>query len=162
MNVRKMVEELLTAVKPEYLQGLGSIVLSCQTGLPRKRQRKKYLSRGRKIPVSDVLGYYSRGWQGRPAYIELYVDKILSQAPGLTLYVPMARFVLIAGTLYHELGHHLHQTKFPQYKEKEDVAEEWRKKLTKIALRKRYRHVMPLLKLYRTLISWIAMRNRRR
>ena len=156
MNVRKMVEELLMDIAPEYLQGLESIVLSSQIRLPRKGRRKKFLSRGRKISSSDVLGFYSQSWKGRPAYIELYVDKILAQAPGLTLYIPLARFILFAQVLYHEIGHHLHKTQYPEFKEKEDVAEEWRKKLTKIAVRNRYRHLMPLIKLYRLFILWFC------
>lgn len=162
MNVRKMVDELLMEVAPEYLQGLGSIVLSSQTRLPRKDRRKKFLSRGRKIPSSDVLGFYSQSWKGRPAYIELYVDKILAQAPSWILYIPMARFILIASVLYHELGHHLHKTQYPEFKEKEDVAEEWRRKLTKAAIRKRYRYVMPLMKIYRLFISWFVSSSRRK
>ena len=108
-----------------------------------------------------MLGFYSQSWKGQPAYIELYVDKILAQAPGLILYIPMVRFILIAHVLYHEIGHHLHKTKYPEFKEKEDVAEAWRKKLTKVAFRKRYRYIMPLLTPYRLLISGIAFISRR-
>lgn len=78
------------------------------------------------------------------------------------LYIPMARFILIASVLYHELGHHLHKTQYPEFKEKEDVAEEWRRKLTKAAIRKRYRYVMPLMKIYRLFISWFVSSSRRK
>lgn len=66
MNVRKMVDELLMEVAPEYLQGLGSIVLSSQTRLPRKDRRKKFLSRGRKIPSSDVLASIAKAGKDVP------------------------------------------------------------------------------------------------
>jgi hypothetical protein len=149
VNVRKMVEKLLGSVDPEYLQGLGSIVLSSQAQLPRKGRRGKFWSRGHKLSVSSVLGYYAQSWKGQPAYIDLYVDKIFSQVPGWLVHIPTMRFFIIGQVLFHELGHHLHKTKYPEFKEKEDVAEEWRKKLTKIAFRKRYPYIVPFLKVYR-------------
>ncbi len=155
LNVRRLVESLLDSVDPEYLQGLGSIVLSSQMQLPRRGRRKKFLSRGLKHPVSRVLGFYRQSWKGQPACIELYVDKILTQAPGWQAHIPFAGFFLFAHVLFHELGHHLHKTRHPEFKEREDVAEEWRRKLTKIAFRKRYRRVMPFVKLFRLVIRWI-------
>jgi hypothetical protein len=145
LNVRRIIEKLLDSVDPEYLQGLGSIVLSSQTQLPRRGRRKKFLSRGRKHPVSSVLGFYRQSWKGKPASIELYVDKILAQAPGWWAHFPLVGFFLFAHVLFHELGHHLHKTRRPEFKEREDVAEGWEKKLTKIAFRKRYRRVMSVL-----------------
>lgn len=144
-----MVEKLLGSVDPEYLQGLGSIVLSSQTQLARKGRRGKFWSRGRKLSVSRVLGYYAQSWKGQPAYIELYVDKIFLQVPGWLFHIPTIEFFLVGHVFFHELGHHLHKTKYPEFKEKEDVAEEWRKKLTKIAFRKRYPYLVPFLKVYR-------------
>jgi hypothetical protein len=158
LNVRMLVENLLDSVDPEYLQGLGSIVLSSQMQLPRRERRKKFLSRGIKHPVSRVLGFYRQSWKGQPACIELYVDKILTQAPGWQAHIPFAGFFLFAHVLFHELGHHLHKTRRPEFKEREDVAEEWRRKLTKIAFQKRYRRVMPFVKLFRLIIPWIRRR----
>jgi hypothetical protein len=158
LNVRRIIEKLLDSVDPEYLQGLGSIVLSSQTQLPRRGRRKKFLSRGRKHPVSSVLGFYHQSWKGQPASIELYVDKILAQAPGWWAHFPLVGFFLFAHVLFHELGHHLHKTRRPEFKEREDVAEGWEKKLTKIAFRKRYRRVMPFLRLLRPVLQTIRRR----
>lgn len=149
LNVRQMVEKLLDSIDPNFLQGLGSIALSSQGRLSRKGRRKKFLSRGRKLPVTRVLGYYAQSWKGQPAHIELYVDKIFLQAPGWLARIPTMGFFMIGHVLFHEIGHHLHKTKYPEFKEKEDIAEEWRKKLTKIAFRKRYPYLMPFLKIYR-------------
>jgi hypothetical protein len=154
LNVRKMVEELLDSIDPNYLQGLSSVVLSSQSQLPRKGRRKKFLSRGRSLSVSRIRGFYRQSWQGQPAHIELYVDKILGPKPGWKVHIPTAGFFLIANTLFHELGHHLHKTQYPEFKEKEDVAEEWRKKLVKIAFQKRYPFALPFVKLLRPLIVW--------
>lgn len=146
LNVRKIVGRLLGSIDPEYLQGLGSIVLSSQDQLTRKGRRKKFLSRSRKIPVSRVNGYYRQSWKGQPAFIELYVDRILAPAPGWLAHIPMAGFFMIAKTLFHEIGHHIHKTQCPEFKEQEDVAEQWRRKLTKVAFRKRYRYAGPFLR----------------
>lgn len=161
LNVRRMVANLLDSVGPEYLQGLGSIVLSSQTQLPRQGRRKTFLSRGRKLTVSRVTGFYRQSWKGQPACIELYVDRILASAPGWRAHIPTAGFFLFSNVLFHELGHHLHKTRRPEFKEREDVAEEWRKKLTKIAFRKRYPFAMPFLKALRPIILRIRDRYRR-
>jgi hypothetical protein len=159
LNVRRIIEKLLDSIDPEYLQGLGSIVLSSQLQLPRKDRRKKFLSRGRKHPVSRVLGFYRQTWKGQPASIELYVDKILAQAPSWWAHVPLVGFFLFGHVLFHEVGHHLHKTRRPEFKEREDVAEGWEKKLIKIAFQKRYRRVMPFLRLLRVIIRLIRGRQ---
>jgi hypothetical protein len=51
------------------------------------------------------------------------------------------------------LGHHIHYRMRPEYKEKEDVAETWSKKLFSHHIRRTYWYLLPLLvpaaKLYR-------------
>jgi hypothetical protein len=145
INARKIIENLLGSVDPVYLQGLGSIVLSSQAQLSRAGRRKKFLSRGTKVPSVDVLGYYSQQWKGKPAFITIYVDRILAFYPALFLRVPTMGFIFIGKVLFHELGHHLHATSHPEFKEREDVANAWSKKLMKAAFRKRYRYFLPVL-----------------
>jgi hypothetical protein len=145
VNARKIVEDLLASVDPDYLQGLGSIAISSQTDLPRKKRRQKFLSRSRKYEMSNVQAYYQRPWKGQPAFIELYVDKILAGVPGFFVRLPMVGFFSIGKVLFHELGHHIHRTKHPEFKEREDVADEWSKKLLKIAVWKRYKYAVPFL-----------------
>jgi hypothetical protein len=158
VNVRRITEKLLDSIDPEYLHGLGSIILTSQTQLARRDRRKKFLSRGRRYPVSRVLGFYRQTWKGQPASIELYVDKILAQAPSWWAHVPLVGFFLFGHVLFHEVGHHLHKTRRPEFKEREDVAKGWEKKLIKIAFQKRYRRVMPLLRLLRVIIRLIRGR----
>jgi hypothetical protein len=146
MNVRKVVERLLDSIDTDYLQGLGSIVLSSQAQLARKQRRKKFLSRGQKLPVTRILGFYQQSWKGQPAFIELYVDKILVSVPGFLLHVPIVGFMTIGKVLFHELGHHIHKTTRPEFKEREDVADKWSRELLKIAVLKRYRYAMPFLR----------------
>ncbi|HKV93825.1 MAG TPA: hypothetical protein VJW20_14860 [Candidatus Angelobacter sp.] len=157
LNARKIVENLFVTVDPNYLRGLGSVVLSCQ-GQLRRTRRRKYLSRGRRVPDSRVLGYYRPHWKGQPAFIEIYVDKILERYPLLFLRLPVVGFMLIGKVLFHELGHHLHYTSHPEFKEKEDVADRWSKTLMKTAFRKRYRYSRHILRPIYKLLGFAARR----
>jgi hypothetical protein len=136
---------LLTTVEPNYLQGLGSIVLSSQTDLSQKKRRQKNWRLGRKISTSQTLGYYQRAWNGKPAFIDLYIDKIFAEVPAWTTCFPMVAFFVISAVFFHELGHHIHHTKRPEFKEPEGVADEWSKKFSVRAIRKRYWYLRPFL-----------------
>jgi hypothetical protein len=114
--------------------------------MARKDRRKTFLSRGKKFEVSRVQGYYSKTWHGQPAFIRLYLDKIYAPVPRYVAWSKFVAFVVIGRVLFHELGHHIHATARPEYKEKEDVAEVWSKKLMRNAVRKRYWHVAPFVK----------------
>jgi hypothetical protein len=152
IKARKIIANLLASVEPGYLRGLGSVVLSSQNQLSRAGRRKKFLSRGSKVPSAHVLGYYSQHWKGQPAFIEIYIDRILALYPAFLLRVPTIGFMLIGKVLFHELGHHLHATSHPEFKQKEDVADAWSKRLMKAAFHKRYRSFVPVLKpIYKTL-----------
>ncbi len=67
--------------------------------------------------------------------------------------MPLIRDLMIGDVLYHELGHHIHYWMRPEYKEKEDVADNWSKKLFVNHIRHTYWYLMPFLvpaaKLYR-------------
>jgi len=59
--------------------------------------------------------------------------------------------------LFHEIGHHIHTTQAPEFKECEDVAEKWRKRLTRIYFRKRYWYLLPIAYMLYPL-SWLIKR----
>ncbi|HEX3584529.1 MAG TPA: hypothetical protein VH024_00935 [Candidatus Angelobacter sp.] len=153
LNARKTVESLIASIEPECLQGLGSIVLSTQFHLPRTTRRKKFLSRGSKYPTTAIQAYYQAQWKGQPAFIELYVDKILAPIPSWSARFPMVGFLTIGKVFFHELGHHIHLTRRPEFKEKEDVADQWSRKLMKSAFRKRYKYAVPMLR------PWLPILN---
>jgi hypothetical protein len=46
--------------------------------------------------------------------------------------------MVLGEVLFHEIGHHIHYTQAPEFREREDVAEDWKKRLSKIYFRKRY------------------------
>ena len=127
INASKAVDQLLTEIPDEYVRGLNCVVLTNLSGQPRRNRLGKTTSRGRRVSASRVLGRYHRKWKGQPPWIELYVDQILRRIPRWALWVPLIRHIFIGHTLYHELGHHVHLFIRPQYREKEDVADEWGK-----------------------------------
>jgi len=151
MPASKIVRRLLDTMPPEYLRGLGSIVVSSQTALSRRERRKKSWSRGKKIPREHILGYYGPAWQGQPAFIELYVDRICLRLPRPLTWVGLVRDMVVGRVLFHEIGHHLHFTSRPEFREREDVADKWERELLRTAILKRHRYARSLRPLFRFL-----------
>jgi hypothetical protein len=56
------------------------------------------------------------------------VDKIAGHHKG-RLWFPFALEFAFGDVLLHEVGHHIHATAAPEYSDKEEVAERWRKEL---------------------------------
>jgi hypothetical protein len=149
VNVARVVHRLLTRVPDQYTRGLGCIVLTDLAGQPRRNRLGKTISRGRRIHKSRVAGLYHEKWKGQSPWIELYIDQILRPCPRWILWVPFFRDFAIANTLYHELGHHVHLFISPEYREKEDVADEWRKKFMANFIRQEYWYLAPVSKMWR-------------
>jgi hypothetical protein len=77
------------------------------------------------------------------------------------LCVPVLKDVAFARVLYHELGHHIHTTLQPEHGEREDVAEEWGRKLTRSFVRRKYWYLLPLVVPLRVCFSsviWVIRR----
>jgi hypothetical protein len=88
--------------------------------------------------LAESLGSYSRAWKSSPATVWLYVDNIAKGAPPWVLVVPLLRYVVVGDVLYHEIGHHIHAVHRPVYDGKENVAEDWSRRLGRQFIRKRY------------------------
>jgi hypothetical protein len=56
--VRKLVANLISSVPTKYLRGLECIVLTNQSGHPRRYRLGKVTSRKRRVPQSRVFGRY--------------------------------------------------------------------------------------------------------
>jgi len=147
LDVSSVVRRLLETVPEKYLHGLDCVILNNFSGLSRNRRIGKLPSKGKRIARSNVLGLYRREWMGTPASIELHVDKIIASAERqrVPLWLPLARDWWFAETLYHELGHHVHHAVRPEYKEKEDVADDWQLRFSRNFLRKKYWYTFPLV-----------------
>jgi hypothetical protein len=144
-----VVRALLATVPDEYLLGLAAIVLCSAGSLSRKKRRSRSWSRGKKVFLHAAYGSYRQNWRGEGARIELYVDNIYRRLPSILARLPLLSSLCIAETLFHELGHHIHYTVRPEFKEREDVADQWSKTLMRQAIRKRYWYLVPVLKLAR-------------
>jgi hypothetical protein len=144
-NFNKMLEELLDAVPAKYFVGLRSIVLTNQSALTRDQRRQKVWSRNRKIRLADARGCYYGATKSSPATVWLYVDNILRSEPPRFRRMPILRYDALGTVLYHEIGHHIHAVHQPVYEGKENVAEDWSKKLFVRFLKLRYWYLRPVL-----------------
>jgi hypothetical protein len=146
-DVAKTVRILLRYVPAKYLAGLKTIVVTNQQAMSHDKKRRKLWSRRRKIPMDRVRGTYHQAWKGDPAWIELFIDKVVPpDTPTVALWFPIIRCLFVGEVLYHEIGHHIHKTQRPEYREREDVADEWGHKMGRTFLRTGYWYLVPLVK----------------
>jgi len=119
------------------------------SGQPRRKRLGKTISRGGRIANSRIAGLYHEKWKGQLPWIELYVDQILKNWPRWIRWIPFARDLAIAHTFCHEPGHHVHLFIRPEYSEKEDVADDWKRKFMVTFLQREYWYLKPLAKVVR-------------
>jgi len=134
-----IVERMLKSVQPKYLVGLQKVVLTNASNLPRSRRRAATKSRKRKIRILEARGLYHQAWGGEQAWIEIFLDNTLKQCERRWwTRLGFLREAEIADVLLHEIGHHIHFTSHPEYREKEDVADAWKVRLGREYLRERH------------------------
>jgi len=156
--IDKIVNRLLGGIQSKYLIGLHSVICTNSSGLNRKRKREKTISRKRKVSTHTSSGLYHKYWNGQPAYIELFVDNIFyPQRNSGDIKIPtFFRVILswlmkrsffrdyrLSRTLYHEIGHHIHNTQAPEFSEREDVANIWCEKLQMHYFYRKYWYIFP-------------------
>ena len=130
--VYRSLELLLRYVPKEYLEQLHQITLTNAAALLKTR-RGKISSEKRRVRAADCRGLYGS------SNIVLVVDQMFADCPEVFLLLPPVKTYLIARTLYHEIGHHIHRLKQPGYRaDQETVADEWRDKLLRDFARRRY------------------------
>jgi hypothetical protein len=157
-----IIERMLKSVPPKYLVGLSEVVLTNSSGLPRGMRRSVTKARGRKVRIVEARGLYRQAWQGKPAWIQIFVDNVLKGwEKGWWLKLPFMRNMLLSDVLFHEIGHHIHYTTRPEYREKEDVADVWKVRLNDIYLRKRHPILRTILDLSRPLTRPLILRFHR-
>jgi len=144
-NFRKLLEDLLDAVPAKYLVGLKTIVLANQSALTRNQRRQKIWSRSRKVRLAEARGSYYRATKSSSATVWLYVDNILRSEESWLRRIPVLRYHALATVLYHEIGHHIHAVHKPVFEGKENVAEDWSKKLFGRFCRLRYWYLRPFV-----------------
>ena len=139
-DAEPIVQRMLDSVPEKYLVGLQEVVLTNASGLSRKQRRRVTKSRGRKVRFDEAAGLYHPAFNGRPAWIEIFVDNTLrGWESGWWLRIPLIREGKLADILFHEIGHHIHFTCRPEYREQEDVADMWQVRLGRNYTQKRFR-----------------------
>jgi len=158
-NVVRVASRLLATVPPKYLVGLSSVVLTNKQALSRPRRRTVIKPRRRRGKQGYVCGLYHNAWQGKPAWIEIFVDETLDfgRRDDSIIKLPLTGTFLIGSVLFHEIGHHIHATVRPEYRDKEVVAESWVPRLFKNYFRTRYsKPRRMLIKQYWKLLVFLA------
>ena len=142
-RIRESVKNLLNAVPETYKAGLRTVVLANASGLTRRRKRQRAKSESGTFRVDETRGLYHGRSSSQPAWIEIFVDNMLDGWPLFILRAPIMRDVVLLGTLYHEIGHHIESTQAPVHRGKEATAEDWMKRLGRSYFRKRYWYLRP-------------------
>ncbi len=150
---KQTINILLSRLPQNYLHGLHEVVLTNSAGLNRNRRRGKTISRKQKVAIAECSGLYHQKWHNHEAYIEIFVDTVIDGFPSILIRIPFFRDMAFSRVLFHELGHHLHKTQAPEYREREDVADNWERKLTKYYFRNKYWYLMPILYIARLIIK---------
>lgn len=149
------IKGLLDAIPEKYLTGLDFVLLTNHNNLTRKGKRRRIKRGLKKIGSEHVAGTYHQRFRNHPAYIRIVVDKGIVVLPPPLGWFSFPRDLMAAQTLFHELGHHVHATLRPEYKDPEHVAEEWRRKFIIAAMKKKHpvasRVIAPLARLIQAL-----------
>jgi len=157
-DARAAVAALLDSAPAEKIAGLRTVVLTNRASLKGSRKRGWSWHRGRKSKHTGSLGMYHPESRREEAWIELFVDQIIGDTPRWALRLSLVRTFVLGPTLYHELGHHIHRRHRPEYREPEDVADDWKKTLLRGHVRRRH----PLARLLLLPVAWTIRRLRRR
>jgi hypothetical protein len=79
------------------------------------------------------------------------------------LSAPLFCYQPLATVLYHEIGHHIHAEHKPVFEGKENIAEDWSRKLSGCFYRQHYWYLMPLfypLWFFTSIRRWMSKRLR--
>lgn len=140
----RLIRRMLRDVPPQFLRGLHAIVLTNVASLSRHEREQRTRGRGSRFTLGKALGYYSQAWKGEPARITILLDNFEKQWGRSWLRVRFIRDLVLSGTLFHELGHHIHQIHQPEYEGPENVADKWSEKFSSRFMRRRYWYLVPL------------------
>ena len=109
------------------------------------------------MKIAPALGLYHQEWKGERAWIEIFVDNTLRNWEAhWVLKLNFLREALIGDVLFHEVGHHIHFTSRPEYREREDVADVWKVRLKQNYTRRRHRLLQVVMYPFRHLIRFLT------
>ena len=115
-DIEKQIGKLLKVIPKEHLLGLDCIVIVDEI-------RGKFGKR--------PAGTYRRKQGREPAYIEISARHTFGDLPKVLFMIPLIPKLLLAGTLFHEIGHHYQYTFKSRIGKKgwEPFAEKYRKQM---------------------------------
>lgn len=157
-SVKRSVCRLLNGIDQKKLVGLHSVVLTNSGALNHKKRRHRTKYKKKRISLTNCNGWYQAKWKSERAHIELLVDNILSSWPGWFPYFSFLTDLALSKTLYHEIGHHIHITKVPEFKECENVADKWMLRLSKKYFWRNYWYILGALYPIKGIIDWAAQK----
>jgi len=156
--VRASVERLIGSLALEHVNGLESIVLTNAAAVGRGKTNRVG---GRKYHRSACRGFYNPGSRNQRPWIQIVVDTTVPDAPRFVMSMRIVQDFFIADALYHEVGHHLDATIGSASRGGEAAANDWCRRLTKLHVRRRYRHLISAIKLLRGVLKLSASLARR-
>ena len=143
-DARSTIEKLLSVLPTHYLSGLQSVVLTNAASIGRGKTQR---IQGKKYLRQSCLGFYHHKRKGEQPWIEIVVDNIISGIPRALMRVPPLRNIVLADTLFHEIGHHLDNTIGAPARSGEAAAEAWQRRLLRSYFRKQYWYLLPVVKI---------------
>jgi hypothetical protein len=141
--VRQTVCELLESLSAEHVGGLSSVVLT-ESG--RISKGKTHRVAGRKYAMKECLGLYRGRWRGEPPAVFIIVDNVISRRPWWFWRLPLLADTALGDVLFHEVGHHLNATIGSLAGGEEASAENWKRRLARLHVRRKYWYLRPVRK----------------
>lgn len=140
---RPAVERLLGSLDPQHLGNLEAVVLTNSAAIGKGKSGRVS---GRKYRLRECRGFYHHGTRDARPWIELVTDNIVGKFKRPLLDI--MRDLLVGPALYHEVGHHLHETVGSAARGGEASADDWSARLMEVHYRRCYRRL-------NRFISWI-------
>jgi hypothetical protein len=146
--IEPCVRRLLASLPAEYTAGIGAIVLSDRRAVGKGKTARVG---GKKYPRQSCLGFYHARTSNQQAWIELVVENLVAESSKLpfshSFWILFLQDMMIASTLYHEIGHHLDLTFGAAARTGEQAADDWSRRLRILHIRKRYWYLNPVSRL---------------
>ena len=134
------VTRLLSRVPEEILTGLESVVLTDN----HVRDYRNDTNRPN-VQNAPALGYYHLQTPQRQAWVEIFIDRIISSFPTPVLHIQLVRELLIAKPLFHEIAHHRNAAVGGlRPGSGETLADQWALEMSRSYFRRRYWYIRPL------------------
>jgi hypothetical protein len=148
--VKQTVCELLESLSVEHVGGLSSIVLTESAQIRKGKTRRVA---GRKYAMKECLGFYRGRWRGEPPAVFLIVDNVIGTRPGWFWRLPLSGDAALGAVLFHEVGHHLNATVGSLAGGEKASAEEWKRRLSRIHVRRKCWYLRPIRKPLRFVLA---------